>query len=569
VSAKAASTGPTPPLATHVVGVVAVLVAFAASFPARLNGDVTYAFGTLETTAGQGISTVDLFMARPLPYRLLIQGMDAVRGLVTPVANGGLAQAIVRAEAGVLVAIAGLLLFAGLRRHLDASRAALVSGAVTAAGVVAPPWNFLEPDWVAGVIAVAGVGVGLIPRRRWVGAVLAGLLFMLVVAMKAPAAPLVIAGVLALWIADRRLAVGAAVATAVWGAGWLALNVVAFPWEITWTVDQGHLPRQSPLSHGLRLSDLHHWATFVANNAVLVPLIATVPLALVGLASASGRSTGRRVEFALCGLASVVASALPGYLQGEEFMYHYSSLPLAAAAVWGLALIVRPNIAPALSVATAAVAVAGGVLLAQPLAWRRGHLSVAIGAIGVIVLLGLLLFALTARRPAARGWLVAAPVALAASLAVANLPTSSYSFDVMNAQIGAVPNPAGVRASEAQYTQLRGRIGARTDVLYLTFGSINYALGNPTTCRYPSPQWLQRATVYPAVVVPTRSYADSMRCLTDADGARYLIWDTGWIPPHRLPAEARTAIDRAFDCTSAALVPAPGKLVVCPRRGDA
>ena len=60
-----------------------------------------------------------------------------------------------------------------------------------------------------------------------------------------------------------------------------------------------------------------------------------------------------------------------------------------------------------------------------------------------------------------------------------------------------------------------------------------------------------------------------MRCLTDADGARYLIWDTGWIPPHRLPAEARTAIDRAFDCTSAALVPAPGKLVVCPRRGDA
>ena len=87
---------------------------------------------------------------------------------------------------------------------------------------------------------------------------------------------------------------------------------------------------------------------------------------------------------------------------------------------------------------------------------------------------------------------------------------STYDYNVRNG-----------RSADAALTALGKRLGLDTPVLYLTYGTVNHAMGNLTTCRYP----LQRGAVLPRI--GTRpSYADNQRCLTENRDARYLIVQT-------------------------------------------
>ena len=74
------------------------------------------------------------------------------------------------------------------------------------------------------------------------------------------------------------------------------------------------------------------------------------------------------------------------------------------------------------------------------------------------------------------------------------------------------------------------------------YGTINHAMGNPTSCRYPSPQWLQRANIYPEVRTYP-SYADNLKCLTGDRTARYLIWQIKWLSANRTSRTVRELID--------------------------
>jgi hypothetical protein len=155
--------------------------------------------------------------------------------------------------------------------------------------------------------------------------------------------------------------------------------------------------------------------------------------------------------------------------------------------------------------------------------------------------------------------LLVCAVAVGAALIPATAPKSPYAFSAYDYEILNEPPPSG------GYDELSARIGRDTPVLYLTFGNFNYLMGNPTTCRYPSPQWLQRASRYPRVRTYP-SYADNLRCLTDDQRAKYLVWTPAWFSLAKASPELRSLIASRFDCSPAAQVPAPRGVVVCPAR---
>ena len=190
-----------------------ILLVAAWTLPSRLNGDVRYALGGLRAGAGGGYDVVDTFVARPLAYRIAVDGLDRVRSLVVPDPHRLAAELTIRLLTYAVLAAIAVLLWAGLRRYLAARTAAAVALATGAALVLAPPWHFLEPDWLAVPAAVAAIGLALRPRRAVVAGVLAGLALAATVAIKIATFPLAIAAVLLIALVSRRRAMAA-------GIGW-------------------------------------------------------------------------------------------------------------------------------------------------------------------------------------------------------------------------------------------------------------------------------------------------------------------------------------------------------------
>ncbi len=82
------------------------------------------------------------------------------------------------------------------------------------------------------------------------------------------------------------------------------------------------------------------------------------------------------------------------------------------------------------------------------------------------------------------------------------------------------------RRLEDEVSLLRGSIGPDEPVLYLTYGTVGYHLGNPTDCRYPSPLWLVAGE-------DLASGRDNARCLDDENAAWVIIepaWYDGPLP---------------------------------------
>jgi hypothetical protein len=117
-----------------------------------------------------------------------------------------------------------------------------------------------------------------------------------------------------------------------------------------------------------------------------------------------------------------------------------------------------------------------------------------------------------------------------------------------------------VRSDTAR--QVRQAVGGPdVPVTYLTFGDWTYFIGNPTTCRYPSPLFLQR-TAYTLRQVGTPSYQENLACLS-ASGSRWLIWDPSWFSLKRTPASVQAVIANEWDCSAPKAV---RELRLCPRR---
>jgi len=554
---------------------VVIVAALYFTLTSALNGDVTYAFGGIQTAGLGEVNVWHVFIARPIAYRLVIDWLDHGRALIVSDPSSVLGQNVVRLETDVVVLAIGVVLYLGLRRSLPRMTAASTAVAVTAALMIAPPWHFLEPDWVAVLGGVLAVGCALAPRRIWVGAALGGVIVVSTLAVKLATAPIGLLALLLIAAVSLRRAAWTAGVAAVVTAIWYALSGHFLPWEATWLHDQASLVAQSPIHHAPRWADIANLLHALGDVIVLSPVVAVAPAAAVALirCATPGRSRWIWSGFAVLAAALSVAS---GYGQGEWFMYQFAIVPVLAAAVWGTAYGLAESARVPLIVGLVAVTTATAVLIYQPVEWRTRHVHL-VDAGYLALALAVAVWVALADGSRSRRWAHSgtwrpprwAPLAGAVVVCIAMLPAtaphSPYAFSSYDAGIANAPQQAVPSANIDTLNALSARLGHDTPVLYLTFGSVNFAMGNPTNCRYPSPQWAQRGVLNTSVR-GYRSYADNLVCFTHDQQARYLIWDTQWFPLQWAPQPIKGLIAEQFDCSAAAQIPAPKGLTVCPRR---
>jgi hypothetical protein len=541
------------------VGVAAAaLAALAAtvvgSLP-NLNGDVRYALGGLETAGRGGVSVWDIFVSRPLAYKLLMAALDKGRLLLVDGTPSNTANLVIRIETYVVVVAVIAVLFLGVRRVAGPWAAAGIAGSTGLTLLVAPPWHFLEPDWVAAVAAVLAVGAACAPRRPWLGALLAGPAAMLVVAVKASTFPIALIALLVIFVLDRRRAAWTALSTVVCVVLWYLLTKHFQPWEWTWLSDLAYLVHSKP--QGIHIDDLRRLRFAVGDAAVLSPVVVLAPAAVAALVR---REAGRRQWVgAVVALVAGGLSLAPAYGQAEFYNYHFAATVVLAGGVWGAAFALCPGFRLPLVAATVLVTAVSLVLLRQPVSWRLAHAGPVIWAYEIAaVALAVAAWFLAGRARVSLPW-AAGVVALCFALLPPVLPGYPYAFSTYN------HNVRNGRSVDAALADFGKRLGPDTPVLYLTYGAVNYGMGNPTTCRYPSPLWLQRGAVMPRM--RTRpSYADNLRCLSEDRDARYLIVQPTWFSIPKSAPEVRALIDERFDCSPAARIPAPPPLIVCPAR---
>jgi hypothetical protein len=532
-----------------VVALLAWFSGIALSIRSPLNGDVTYTLGGLHTAGAAGFSAQDIFVARPVAYRFFMAGLEGIRSVFVADGTTFAAQTIIRLGADLFVVAVCVVAYFGLRRHLDRRLSAVLAYAAAVSLTLAPPWHFLQPDWLGVVLSVLCVGAALWPRPWWLGGVLGGLCVMAVVAVKFATAPWAAMALIAVFLLDRRRAIAAGVlGVAFFGAWTLVMNVV-LPWENIWLSDQVALVEQSPLNRGVRWSDILHLIADVVDTTIVSPVVMALPAAACALLL--GR-TSRKDRLWTGGVLLVLAifSIGSAFGQGEGLMYHFVGVPVFVDAVAGLAFVrVSPSRLPLAVTGVLAVA-AGLVLMAQPAQWRLANRVIAAVVVVAVAGVGVLLVVLARRRRAAGAtpWIPnlipsLGAIVLCASLAVSYMPTATYAFSVYDYQI-VVGN---LKLGSPRAQELRNAIGgSQTPVLYFAFGSVGYEIGNPTPCRYPSPQWLQRSVTIEAVT-EMRSFEDNLACMSNDSTAKYLIIDPSWFKVERAPAVVRERVDAMFD----------------------
>jgi len=548
--------GGTARVAGAATAAVAALAAVVVASLADLNGDVRYALGCLETAGKGGVSIWDIFVSRPLAYKLLMAGLDKGRVLLVGDSSGNTTTLVIRIETYVLIVAVIAVLFLGVRRVAGQQAAAGIAGATGLALIVAPPWHFLEPDWVAALAAVLAVGAACAPRRPWLGGLLGGLAAMLVVAVKLSTFPIALIALLVIAVLDRRRAAWTALSTAICVALWYLLVKHFQPWEWTWLSDLAYLVHSAP--QGIHVADLRKLRFAIGDASVLTPIIVLAPAAAAALIR---RETGRRRWVgAVVAVVAFGLSLAPAYGQAEWFNYHFASTAVLSAAVCGAAFALCPGFRLPLAAATVLVTGISLVLLRLPASWRLAHAGPVVWAYEILaVVLAVAAWFLAGRTMASLPW-SAGVVAICFALLPPVLPGSPYAFSSYDYNIRVA------RSADAPLADLSKRLGRDTPVLYLTYGPLNHAMGNPTTCRYPSPLWLQRGALLPRM--RTRpSYADNLLCLTGDSNARYLIVHNGWFSIARSTPDVQALIDKQFDCSPAAQIPAPPPLTVCPARG--
>lgn len=524
-----------------VVTGVAVLGLALMDLAAPLNANLRYEAGVkiagTDTAAGT-------FSHRPLAYRLV---MDAVFRSAHLLSTGAVTfELAVRVLLALLALGAGFLLRQGLARHRVAQpglHAAVAVGGLVMLGLVSAG----EPDWLAVVFTLAGVGVALLGDRGrpWLYATSAGILFVAAAGMKIVTLPLAIIGLVVTLVVDRRLAGRALVASLGVGVLYVIATVLWVPWEIQWLLDL------RAVQNGARdgLVDAGPYAVALVAQR---PVLALLPAAAI---LAAGR------ERALVLGASAVTAGLI-VAQGQYFAYH--AVPLVVVAAVAVFRVLRDRLSTVAGATLLAVAVILAGLSAVDPVWAVDHERLRAGGLAAFALTSVI-WALgvrarpTVRRPGRAAYAALITLALVVPGAT---PWSAQLLRAENTDGTRPPNAFQLRTARTATAERVHRVigGPDVDVTYLTSGEWTYWLQNPTRCRYPSPLFLQR-TRKPARLL-TASYRENVGCLTDP-AARWLIIETAWFIPGRQPADVRGVLARHWDCQDATTT---GGLRLCPRR---
>ncbi|MFC4033828.1 ArnT family glycosyltransferase [Streptomyces polygonati] len=540
------------PRSAYVLAVLVGAAAVAAMCWSGLNHDVRYCLGGMRAAGRGGIPASGTFIHRPLAYRWLLSGLDHLT--TGPVA---LREAWIRLVVIVLTAAVIWWLRGGLARYLARREAGAVAAGIGLTLLFAPAWDFLQPEWFAVWLAVAGLAAGTALRRLRYAVPAAGVLIALAVLVKYTTAPTALLPLGALIAMDRRRGWWTAVAAAVATPAGFVLAIAVQPREWRWFNELSALNPSGPLQNGFHTADLAHLVDTVGTEALMNPLVALLPAAVVLLAR--GAATRReRWAWPLVTATGVAGVLVALIVQGQWFQYHLAALPVLAAALWGLVLARSPHrwlVAAALLLGVAVPLLAG-----QSLAWRSAHAPLAFALVSVVAAAALCV----AFRPAEAPPRYAAAVATVLALSIPVWPTTPYSYDTRHSTFTALERVRDRQDLGRWLDGVRERIGPDTPVTYLAFGDVGYQLGNPTHCRYPTPDFLQR-TLYDRDITSQASYRENLRCVADPT-ARFAVLDTWWFPLSKVAPEVSAAIRARYDCASPVATDPAFHLVVCPRR---
>lgn len=539
-------------LAVRILAVLVLLVAAGAMCWSGLNHDVRYVLGGMRAAGRGGYPASGTFVHRPLAYRWLLSWLDHLTAGPVAVREAWLRLIVIALTAAVV-----RWLRTGLARRLPRREADAVAAATGLALLFAPAWDFLQPEWVAVWLAVAALAAGLaLPRLRYAVPV-AGVLTSLVVLVKYTTAPTALLPLGALIVLDRRRGWWTAAAAAAATPAGFALAIAVQPREWRWFNELSALNPNTPLQNGFHAADLRQLIDTVGTEALMNPVVALLPAAVVLLAR--GAAT-RRARWAWplltgVGVAGVLVALV---IQGQWFQYHLAALPVLGAALWGLALARHPH--RPLVGATLLLGAAVPLTAGQSPVWRGAHATVAFTALGVVAAAALAVALVPAQPPPRYATALAALLALA----IPAWPATPYSYDTRHSSFTALERARTRHELTRWLDGVRDRIGPDTPVTYLAFGDIGYLLGNPTHCRYPTPDFLQR-TRYDQGITRQTSYRENLACLDDP-ASRYAVLDTFWFPLGQVAPEVSAAVRARFDCAAPLATYPKFHLVICPRR---
>lgn len=532
------------------VWLVAALVLWCTTSPlAALNGDTRYTIGAVRVTAAAGWSPLDAWTHRPLANRLLMWLFDRFQ-----VGSFGFQEQCWFGLGTALSCGAAELLRRGLRR-VDADASWPVALAVAAALAWAPGRAYWQPEWLAIIFAVAGLGV-LLGRRGPGVLVLGGTLLALAALMKytTVSTSLLALTVLACW--GLGPAVAAGLATAVVGMALFALTLAVASDEWRWFTEMPDLAASS-------LPVLTGTGRTLLDVAMVAPVLIWL---LPSWAAAMAQTpTHRRPLVALTPLG-VLAVLATTAAQGQWYNYHVASLTVLAAGA-GAAQATRMARAggvrpPAAAALVAVLTLITALMDAASPEWR---LRSVVGAAALMVTGTVLLTVLVIGplRPAPQSntvlrWTI--PLALS-GLIVPLLPSTPFSYQQTLSNF--------TRASELHRRDTNARdaaavhqaVGTDTPLTYLAFGEQAYFVQNPSRCRYAAATFLQRSRWVDDTSLA--SFAENLRCLDDTQVPYVYVSET-WFRIKKTAPQVGAALERNYDCSRAIRV--EKNTILCPRR---
>lgn len=525
-----------------------------------LNGDVRYSLGVLSATREAGWEPWQVWTHRPLANRLLMDGLERLMP-----DHGRPGELITLMIAGVLAGMAALVLHRGLSGRLPAAGGLAVG--VLFGMVWAPARDIWQPEWVAAVLAVAAVGVGVRAgaAATWTSALLLSLSALQKYSTATTAA---IAGLALVALAPRRaLTVGpAAVVTTV---ALLGLSLL-IPHERQWFLDMPSLnsaqtdPWQClPGDPATRCPA----ASMSRSLGLVTPALLLWPATTVLVAALSGL---RRVWVLLVVPGWIVLAGLGVLAQQSWYTYQVTVLGVLAAGWcgWAAALLARRDrragaLLPALALLIVAAA---NWSLSSPVHWRTTDLDArdvawTVQVVALFAALAVVAVALTrlGDRPGGARW----PAVVTAALLTVTpiLPWTPQSFDFQFVDRTPSGELVRTRRLQADAAALQHAIPPGEPVLQLSFGEETYFVDRPSRCRYAAATVLQRNRWTPTTQLP--SYSENMACLSDPR-VRWVVLSPGWLGLQRTGMEAvRAAVGAGYDCDRGIRTV---MLTACPRR---
>lgn len=512
-----------------IVLIVGSMVTLGTVLTSGVNQDARYVLGGLDA----GWSPFEVWVHRPLAFRLLMAPLSELPP--HPAAEAAIRLVMVLVAAG-----AAALLTRGLRDH--SQRPKLIGGAVGAALIWAPGWDFAEPEWWATVLSVAALGLALRDEPRHALSVrlshfafapaLLTVAFLLKLTTGFTVA--VTLGVLLWYRRTRAIAIAARTIAA--SALAFVIAVLVSPPELGWLTNMSTL---NPPPSWDRVPDL---VEGFANLALVTPITMVALAVLIVIAPQRPWLAGGLV-------LAAVALAAPFVVQQQNFLYHLAALPVLCAGFVAAAADRGPVLRVA-AVAGVGSAVGGAVLWLFPEGLRDAHWLWAAAAMVLVVLVAVLAGRIPWRWPTPQWFAVLALL----PLLIPVLPQTAYSYSVGHRETTNWDNRQLARPLDLG-------IEPEVPVLYLAFDAA-YRMPNPSTCQYISPTWLQRAADRPAVV-ETSAYAANLACLANTE-ARFAIVETDWFVLEDLQPRVRETVAAHFDCVHP--VAAADGFIACPRR---